>query len=33
MLKYETPEIEIILFKDEDVITTSGELIEDFEIY
>jgi|GEM_PF-3292139 hypothetical protein len=32
MLKYETPEIEIILFKDEDVITTSGELIEDFEI-
>lgn len=32
MLKYEAPEIEIILFKDEDVITTSGELIEDFEI-
>ena len=32
MLKYETPEIEIILFKNEDVITTSGELIEDFEI-
>jgi hypothetical protein len=29
MLKYETPEIEIILFKNEDVITTSGELIED----
>lgn len=32
MLKYETPKIEIILFKNEDVITTSGELIEDFEI-
>ena len=29
MLKYEIPEIEIILFKNEDVITTSGELIED----
>lgn len=32
MLKYETPKIEIILFKNEDVIITSGELIEDFEI-
>jgi len=29
MLKYETPKIEIILFKNEDVIITSGELIED----
>ena len=29
MLKYESPEIEIILFKNEDVIITSGELIED----
>jgi hypothetical protein len=29
MLKYEAPEIEIILFKNEDVIITSGELIED----
>jgi len=32
MERYEIPEMEIVRFDTEDVITTSGELIEDSEI-